>query len=346
MMLFGILMGFIFPVYAHFFVMWKDGLFIYFLIGSVMAGIIVGIVSFSFVKNILIKELLKVSEIANNIKEKDISVNLDINSDDAVGQIANGFTEIITLLNKFVYQTNRITNNVKKFNGNSNDHSSNEISHLNNSIQEINSVSENIASLSNTIQNEIILIQSAVLKSGTTLKIIDKRVEDFSDKMNLLHAKTAEITTIINIIKDIAEKTNLLALNASIEASKAGEFGKSFSVVANEVRLLSGNINNSVKQINEISSSINHNLNEATQINKDIMGRFKENLTENLKFTEIVKEVENHTSSNIKENSNLVNSINKMKDIAVEMNHSFELFYNSVSNLNSFIKDYKTNLKS
>ena len=225
-MLFGILMGFIFPVYAHFFVIWKDGLFIYFLIGSIMAGIIVGIVSFSFVKNILIKELLKVSEVAKNITEKDISVKVNLNSDDAVGEIANGFSEIITLLNNFVDQTKKITNNVMKFNGS--DHSSNEISHLKNSIQEINLVSDNIASLSNTIQNEILLIQSAVLKSGTTLKIIDKRVEDFSDKMNLLQNKTTEINTIINIIKDIAEKTNLLALNASIEASKAGEFGEKF----------------------------------------------------------------------------------------------------------------------
>ena len=116
-------------------------------------------------------------------------------------------------------------------------------------------------------------------------------------------------------------------------------------MVANEVRLLSGNINNSVKQINEISSSIDFNLNEASLINEDIMSRFKENLIENLKFTEIVKEVENHTSSNIKENSNLVNSISNLKDIVVEMNHSFELFNNSVFSLNSFIKDYKTNLK-
>ncbi len=345
MMSFGILMGFIFPVYAHFFVIWKDGLFIYFLIGSVMAGIIVGIVSFSFVKIILIKELLKVSGIAKNITDKDISVDLELCSDDAVGEIANGFSEIIKLLNSFVSQTHKITNNVKRFNGNSKDHSINEITHLNNSIQEVNLVSDNISSLSNTIQNEIKLIQSAVLKSGETLKSIDKKVEVFSEKMNLLQDKTGEINTIINIIKDIAEKTNLLALNASIEASKAGEFGKSFAVVANEVRLLSGNINESVKQINNISSSINLNLSEANDINNDIMTSFKSNLMDNIKFSEIVKEVETHASSSITENSNLVISISALKDIVLEMNHSFDLFYSSVSNLNAFTKDYKTNVK-
>ncbi len=341
MMLFGIMMGFIFPVYAHFFVIWKDGLFIYFLIGSVMAGIIVGVVSFSFVKNILIKELLKVSEIAKNIKEKNISVNLELNSDDAVGEIANGFSEIIKLLNRFVSQTHKITNNVKRFNGNNNNNSNNEIAHLNNSIQEINLVSENITSLSDTIQNEINVIQSAVLKSGETLKIIDTRVEDFSGKMNLLQVKTGEINTIINIIKDIAEKTNLLAINASIEASKAGEAGKSFAVVANEVRILSGNVNKSVEQINNISSSINDNLSDANNINHEIMNRFKENLIDNIKFSEIVQEVKNHTNSSINENKNLVTSINTLKNIVLEMNHSFDIFYTSISNLNSFVKDYK-----
>jgi len=345
MMSFGILMGFIFPVYANLFVVWKDGFFIYFLIGSVMAGIIVGIVSFSFVKNILIKELLKVSEVAKSITEKNISVNIELQSDDAVGEIANGFTEIIKLLNSFVSQTKKITNNVKQFNGSNDDHSINEITNLNNSIQEVNMVSDHISSLSDTIQNEILMIQSSVLKSGETLKTIDQKVEDFSDKMNLLQTKTGEINTIINIIKDIAEKTNILALNASIEASKAGEFGKSFAVVANEVRILSGNINKSVSHINEISDSINQNLNEANHINNDIMNRFKENLIENIKFTEIVKEVEVHTSSSISENQNLVESINSLEDIVLGMNQSFESFYTSVSNLNSFIKDYKTIVK-
>ncbi len=341
-MLFGILMGFIFPVYANFFVIWKDGLFIYFLIGCIMAGITVGIVSFAFVKTILIKELLKVSYIAKNVTQKDISVQLDIKSDDAVGEIANGFSEIIKSLNIFVSETKNITDNVQRFHGNNKNNSTNEISHLNNSILDINMVSEKISSLSDTIQKEILKIQSAVSKSAETLNKIDSNVNVFTEKMNELVDKTEEINSIINIISGVAQQTNILALNASIEASKAGEYGKPFAVVANEVRLLSENINNSVGEINIISTSINQNLNEANLINKDIMGQFKDNLVENIRFAEIVNTVENHTSSNIQENSNLINSINQLKNIVELMNNSFDSFYSSVSSLNTFVKDYKT----
>ena len=70
MMMFGVLMGIVFPIYAKFFVEWKEGMFVYFVIGCIAAGITVGVVSFSFVRIILLKPLLKVSGVANNLKDK------------------------------------------------------------------------------------------------------------------------------------------------------------------------------------------------------------------------------------------------------------------------------------
>ena len=74
MICFGIFMGIVFPVYANFFVSWKEGMFVFFVIGCMCAGITVGIVSFLFVKIILLRPLLKVSDLAKDIENKDISV--------------------------------------------------------------------------------------------------------------------------------------------------------------------------------------------------------------------------------------------------------------------------------
>ena len=66
MISFGVVMGFVFPVYANFFVVFNEGMKIFFIIGCLLAGITVGLVSFAFVRNILLKPLLLVSDVATD----------------------------------------------------------------------------------------------------------------------------------------------------------------------------------------------------------------------------------------------------------------------------------------
>ncbi|MCW3807511.1 methyl-accepting chemotaxis protein [Plebeiibacterium marinum] len=343
MMLFGITMGFIFPVYANFFVEWKEGHFVYFLIGCIMAGITVGIVSFLFVKKILIKELLKVSSVAQEVANKNIAVQLEIESKDAVGEIASGFNEIIKCLNSFVFEIKKIVSEANKIGGDKEINNSSKLHSLTHSISQIHSNSDKISALSNAIKNNINHIQSAVFKSGKNLQLIDKNVDRFSNEMNSLVGRTQEIDNIIQTISNVAEQTNILALNASIEASKAGEFGKSFTVVAGEVRKLSSNISQSAIRIAKIIYALNENINQANLINKDLMEQFKNNIEDNIRFTEIVKQVDNFSDSSITENSNLLGSIDNLKDIVLNMNDSFDSFYISISKLDLSAKNFKTN---
>ena len=132
--------------------------------------------------------------------------------------------------------------------------------------------------------------------------------------MDNLVKGTEEINSVLNIIQEIASNTNLLALNASIEAAQAGDSGRGFSVIAHEIRLLAENARDSVKQIENQISSMIVNTKEVSKNMQDVTDKVAHSEEASRNVSDIFREIvtSNEQTSNL--SNSIVSDSNDQKD--------------------------------
>ncbi|MCG8090273.1 MAG: methyl-accepting chemotaxis protein [Candidatus Thiodiazotropha endolucinida] len=152
-------------------------------------------------------------------------------------------------------------------------HQKQELDQLATSLSEMTAsathVSENINHLASSATDSMTATEEGnriVKKSVQSIGTLTEEIRKGSDVIQTLVDESQQIGVVLEVIKSIAEQTNLLALNAAIEAARAGEQGRGFAVVADEVRTLAGRTQDSTKEIEQIISALQAGVNEAVEV--------------------------------------------------------------------------------
>lgn len=329
---------------------------IYFVSAIVIAIFLTILFSFLLSKSI-ISRINHINAAARNVGEGDLTVNFDVGFKDEFGILAKIFDNTIKNIRKVIYEIYSASEtissvseeayacndqNMKDFEGtlkqieNITKSATDQQERISGIYSSTSHVSKSVEEISGSVNildkyiNETYELGSSMLANFRNathqMSNINNEIHQTKDLVESLMSKSKNIESIADIIQHIATQTNLLSLNAAIEASKAGENGKSFGVVASEIKKLSLQVEESSKSIISLVKTIN----EETAVMSD---KITTNTMESEKGILLVSETGDAFNNILNSLNQQLNTINTLSESTNRLTNNFHKISNNIKEI-------------
>ena len=243
------------------------------ILGSSVLALLVGLIAAWVITRLIVAPLRSVIRVAQQIAAGDLSAKVEVTRRDEIGQLMQamqqmgaGLSQIVSGLQAGIEQLATSAQSLSAVTEQTNLEVSSQkeeteqvataMNQMTATVHDVARNAEEAAQAAQTADGKVESGQQVVRQSMVRIEQLADSATSASSSIESLSAEIQNIGTVLGVIKSVAEQTNLLALNAAIEAARAGEQGRGFAVVADEVRALAKRTQQSTEEIERLVSAL------------------------------------------------------------------------------------------
>ena len=271
--------------------------------------------------------------------EGDLTVRLEVNSHDEMGRVADAFNRFVSKIHKLIGSS---IDSTRQLAGSTQqltvvaaessqavaqqmselDQVATAITEMTATVQEVARNAGSAAAAARDADSQANQGKHVVIETIETINELAEAVQHSADVINMLKDESTNIGTVLGVIKSVAEQTNLLALNAAIEAARAGEQGRGFAVVADEVRQLASRSQQSTQEIEKIIQALQGRAKDAVQAMEEGRDRANRSVTQAASAGQALEEITRAVSTISDMNTQIASAAEEQSAVTEDINRN------------------------